>query len=337
MTAAPRHRCRMLGIDVIVSGSEQLLETMQGRLRYFDAVTTDAPADFWFEFLTLGAGQRHPIDRPAGERRIIGAAGDGRWRLEYFPAGDQVFGSYLDRVRLLCDPASGRTRISIAYPETENLWLATHPIFVIALFELLKRRGYFNIHAAGLAVNGRAILLAGHSGSGKSTLTLTLCRAGFDFLSDDYVFLAGSASGLRVFGFPEEVDVTDSTAAFFPEMASVLRTELRPGWTKRQIHLGDYWSVQPSPATSPGLLIFPRVGAAADSSIEPFGAREAVAELVSNIQLTRPDLAQAHLDLIGELVRSSASYRLNTGRDFERLPAMIRALAEADPDRSGSS
>jgi len=329
MTAAPRLRCRILGIDVTVSGSAPLLETMFGRLRYFDQVTTDAPADLRFEFITLGAGQRHPIDRPSGERRSIGLAGDGPWRLEYFPAEDQVFGGYLDRVRLLCDPASGGTRISIAHPEAAHLWLATHPIFVIALFELLKRRGYFNVHAAGLSVNGRAILLAGHSGSGKSTLTLTLCRAGFGFLSDDYVFLAGSSSGVRVFGFPEEVDVTDSTAAFFPELASVVLTQLRPGWTKRQVHLGDYWNVQPAPVASPGLLIFPRISEAADSSIEPFGAREAVAELVSNIQLTRPDLAQTHLDLIGELVRSSVCYRLNTGRDFDRLPAMIRALAEA--------
>ena len=37
----------------------------------------------------------------------------------------------------------------------------------IALTELLKREGLFMLHAAGLEVGGKGLLVAGQSGSGK--------------------------------------------------------------------------------------------------------------------------------------------------------------------------
>jgi hypothetical protein len=42
-------------------------------------------------------------------------------------------------------------------------------------------------HAAGLAHEGRGIVLCGASGSGKSTLAAWLTASGFDFLSDEVV------------------------------------------------------------------------------------------------------------------------------------------------------
>jgi len=75
--------------------------------------------------------------------------------------------------------------------------LATHPLLTIALVETMKRFGRFPLHAAGLARQGKGVLVPGASGSGKSTTSVALVRAGFDFLSDDTVFLTSSpkASG----------------------------------------------------------------------------------------------------------------------------------------------
>jgi hypothetical protein len=329
----PQRRYRLFGMNLTVSGTGSVLETMHGRLRYF-AEATDGCPDFRFDFLTLDQGEVHQIGRPAGPGRSIGPPSEGAFRLEYFPAEDRVYGTYEDRVRLLCEPATGRTCVSIAPPESENLWVATHPMFVIALFEFLKRRRYFNIHAAGLSVDDRAVLLAGHSGSGKTTLALVLCRAGFGFLSDDYVFLTRTSSGLTVLGFPEELDVRDDIATLVPEIAPQLQTPMRAGWVKRQIHLDGDWPVQLVREAAPALLLFPQVGHVTSSRIEPLDDRDAVAELVSNIQFTRPDSAQAHLDLIGDLVRTSVCYRLTTGRDFESLATTIRTLAAAAGRRS---
>ena len=335
MTNLARNSYSLFGVRLTVSGSARVLDTVHGRLRYFGAAS-EADTDLQFDFTTLASGERHQIAPPEGPRRAIGPPADAAFRLEYAPAADQVFASDEDRVLLLCDPATGRTTISIAHPEDDHLWIATHPMFVIALFEMLKRRGLFNLHAAGLSVDGSAVLLAGHSGSGKSTLAVALSRAGLELMSDDYVFLTQRPHGLRLLGFPEDIDLRDESTTMFPELAPVLQTPLREGWTKRQIKLDDYWPVRPAAEAAPSLLIFPQVGNTASSSITPINTGDAVSELVSNIQFTQPHLAQTHLDLIGGLVRASDCFRLTTGRDFDSLSSTIRKLAAAARDRHGA-
>src|SRR5258708_6306038 len=51
------------------------------------------------------------------------------------------------------------------------------------------------MHAACVGLDGRGILLMGPSGSGKSTVALHCLLAGFDFLSEDSVFVASKSMG----------------------------------------------------------------------------------------------------------------------------------------------
>ena len=74
------------------------------------------------------------------------------------------------------------------------------------------------MHAAGFSKDGKVILIPGTSGAGKSTLAITLLRGGFGYLSDDMVFLQRRSDGLGVLSFPEDVDVSDQTINFFPEL-----------------------------------------------------------------------------------------------------------------------
>ena len=50
---------------------------------------------------------------------------------------------------------------------------------------ILYQRGIIPIHAAGLKVNDRMVLICGHSGAGKSTLIGALKSRGFSLFSDD--------------------------------------------------------------------------------------------------------------------------------------------------------
>src|SRR5580704_7033401 len=134
-------------------------------------------------------------------------------QIGYFEGPDQLFVDYEHRARLLCTPAEGLIQLSIVGSELGDEVLATHPLLTIALVETMKRFGRFPLHAAGLALRGRGVLVPGASGAGKSTTSVTLVRAGFDFLSDDTVFLTSSPEGIWVAGFPDEVDVTERTVA----------------------------------------------------------------------------------------------------------------------------
>jgi hypothetical protein len=60
-----------------------------------------------------------------------------------------------------------------------------------AVFTLACRaQGLVPLHAACVGLNGRGILLMGSSGAGKSTVALQCLLEGFDFLSEDSVFVA---------------------------------------------------------------------------------------------------------------------------------------------------
>ena len=78
------------------------------------------------------------------------------------------------------------------------------------------------LHAACVGLNGRGILLMGPSGSGKSTVTLHSLLSGFDFLSEDSVFVAPQS--MRATGTPNFLHVrTDSLSGLGRSAASLIR------------------------------------------------------------------------------------------------------------------
>jgi len=218
---------------------------------------------------------------------------------------------------------------SVLEPEIENLWLASHLLFTICLVEILKRRGMYSLHAGGFSANGRCLLIPGTSGAGKSTLTVASLRAKFDYMSDDMVFLTERADGVRVLAFPEEVDVSDSTAGFFPELSFLLRSTQRNGWRKRQIHPAKLYGAKVAPEARPAAVVIPRIAKAETSVITRMDADEALLELVPNVLLTEAKSCGAHLDALSELVKYTPCYRLETGRDFDQLPARFQELLES--------
>jgi hypothetical protein len=66
-----------------------------------------------------------------------------------------------------------------------------YELIEFAVFTLASRaQGLVPLHAACIGLDGRGILLMGPSGSGKSTVALQCLLDGFDFLSEDSVFVA---------------------------------------------------------------------------------------------------------------------------------------------------
>lgn len=284
------------------------------------------PHDATFEIL---AGESHPFGPPAPARPVYEPP---RGEVLYDDEADQLYIGYGPRLRVLCDPGLGRARASaagtpgtLAIPE-EDLWALSHPLFTLPLVELLKRRGLYGLHAGGVCRGGRALLLAGTSGAGKSTLTLALARAGCGLLGDDTLFLARRPQGLRVLAFPDEFDLTDETAAFFPELSPLFGPCRPAGWRKRQVRAEYAYGAPVVWECEPAALVFPRVSGDRESALVPMDRGEALLELAPNVLLTEARSSQAHLEALAELAGRSDCYRLATGTDLDGAVAALGRL-----------
>ena len=293
------------GLRLRVSAPDEVERAFHAR---FASLPTDGdgPPDLLFEV------QSNPLERPERVRTVYDP-----------PDGEVVYDDGRDllylrqgRVSALCEPAAGRVRFSAPSAEGEDLWVLSHPLLSVPMMELLKRRGLFGVHAAGASLDGKALVLAGTSGSGKSTLSVALARAGFGFLGDDTLFLRGE----RVLAFPDEIDLTEQSVGFFPD----LRIAPSPaGWRKRQVRADPARIVWES---EPAVLVFPRVSGRPRSELRPVDAGEALLELAPNVLLTEPASSQAHLDALAGLARASRCYRLETGTDLDEAVGLLREL-----------
>jgi hypothetical protein len=101
----------------------------------------------------------------------------------------------------LSDPARGESVIyatCAVVADREQFRATMLEAMTMALLSAFDRHP---LHAAAIACDGRAILLAGPSGSGKSTLAHFAHGAGFDVLSEDTVWIQLEPT-LRVWGWP---------------------------------------------------------------------------------------------------------------------------------------
>ena len=122
-------------------------------------------------------------------------------RLEYLSGSIRVEVQYSkDSVRA-CVKAD-----ALAHAAALGNWILTIP-----LAELLKKQGFYFMHAACLEKDGKGYLFAGKSGSGKTTLTLGLLQQGWNAITDDDVFLTERDGQLVALGGPDRCKVTAET------------------------------------------------------------------------------------------------------------------------------
>jgi hypothetical protein len=297
-----------------------LLEAMHIRLRHFAMNGLPIATDLTFIFQGV---TDTPIEKPKGAcRSIYGLTTIGD--IVYCDAQELLYIDWGNGFKAICHAGERLARITMPKGNAK-LHLATHTLFNLCLFELLKRHGLYHIHAAGLCSGGQGLLFRGVSGAGKSTLTVALLRAGFDLLGDDTLFLTQGEEGIRALAFPDEIDVTEQTLGFFPELPaySDVRKKHRE---KAQVEAERIYQTNWIESCIPRLLVFPRVANTATSVIKPIDPEQALMEMAANIMLTENFFSQAHLDALGGLIRQCGCYRLETGRDFDTLPNRLREL-----------
>lgn len=310
------------GINVSISAGKDLQDALHARLAQFPAGKPTPPL-LQFEYHTLSELDHASLCQPLAPGRPVLECGLNR--VTYSEKAERLYVEVPEHGRAICDSPARQVRTFY----TEGLadpWLLTHSFFTIPLAELLKRQGLFMVHAAGLALQGKGLLLAGQSGAGKTTLALALLRAGFDFLGDDTVFLSHDQRGLLAQAFPDETDVMPQTFEFFPELRRHMISSEPRGHLKRSLCATTIYQVKPCWKCVPEVVVFPHPAKTAQSHLVPVPKEEALGQLACNVLRTDPGSAQAHFDRLAALVERCRCYRLNTGQDFDRQPGLLRAL-----------
>jgi hypothetical protein len=314
------------GLDLRVLCPEPIAEALDSRFRLVPFCEEDRKV-IEIGFQSVAGGGEHSLLRPSGDGRAFYDLPSGE--ACYFAETDEVYMSFGDGVRALAKPGLGSASFSFVPTDPVNVFMASHLMFTILLVEIMKRRGCYSMHAAAFSRDGKAVLIAGTSGAGKSTLAVTLLRSGFGYLSDDMLFLRRRNDRLAVLGFPEDVDVSDRTIGFFPELNFLAQSPKTPGWPKKQVRVDEVYGSELLCEAKPGAILIPRISGKETSVVRPIGADEALLEIVSNVLLSEARSCQEHLNVLGELVRETPCYRLETGRDFEHIPMLLRDILSA--------
>ena len=225
------------------------------------------------------------------------------------------------------DGAGGRASLWTAHAADQPD--AVPGLVSIALLEVAARRGLFGLHAGAVAHEGTGYLLPGASGSGKTSLCLTMVRAGFRYLTDDFVLLTVGDGALRCVPFFRTFNLDVAWAERFPELSFI--GDLRPlPHGKRMIDPERFYPGSHAESARPGVLLFPAIVAGPDSAVRPLPKREAFCRLLPQSRLSAdPGVAQAHLRVLERLVHAAPAFELLHGRDFLRAPeATLRRLLE---------
>jgi hypothetical protein len=129
---------------------------------------------------------------------VLGSSGRAhpRRRLEPPPlgmfCGTGLLGGATDRSDfVVLSPLERSALIVLSEPMLSFPYHARYELIEFAVFTLAARvQQLVSLHAACIGRGGRGVLLMGPTGAGKSTLALLSLLGGFDFVSEDSVFVA---------------------------------------------------------------------------------------------------------------------------------------------------
>jgi len=177
------------------------------------------------------------------------------------------------------------------------------------------------VHAAAVALHGRAVLLAAPSGTGKSTLAYACHAAGMDLLGDDHVRVQ-LAPALRVWGWPGRVRLAPATR-WSPAIEHSDDAPESPVGDKTVVEALDRMSAARLVAKDVTVCLLTRDGRAA--SVAPIDAA-ALARALDAQLAPGFDRFPARWPVVRDALAARAGWRLNLSSDPREGVALVREI-----------
>lgn len=194
-----------------------------------------------------------------------------------------------------------------------------------SLAPLLRRRGYYLVHAFGASKNGRCALFVGPTGCGKTTTGLALVLRGWELLANDVVLLQERHGRIFALPTPGIVSMRPPTLTLLPQLHAVLAAHapIYGPYNLTGDALGNgRWSA-PCPVTH---LYFPHIEQRPHTTLHHQNRAVALARLMSeSMDRWDAETLPQHATILQKLVRQADAYALHAGQNMAQLAHLIEA------------
>ena len=270
--------------------------------------------------------QTHPQRLPVHAREVFQAEG-----LRGFEHGDDFY--LTEGTSLLhLQPGAGQGTAQLVPAFVQQSQLLRQQFWAVGLLKLLRPLGLYGLHAAGIVTHAdRGILLVGGSGSGKSTVTIGLVQQGWGYLSDDALLLRQQPEGVEALAFRQPFSIDADVATAYTGLPLGEAGEQLSGKRKCRVDIQAVYAGQYRSRCRPDVLLFPRIVAAAQSTVCPLDPLKALGYLLahSGPHLFNRHTMAPHLETLKDLVQQTALYELHAGRDLYADPSLLVHLLDA--------
>ncbi len=197
-------------------------------------------------------------------------------------------------------------------------------ITLTSLAPLLRRRGYFLVHAFAAAKNGRAALIVGPSGSGKTTTGLSLLLDDWQLLSNDALLLQERPDGIYALASPGAIGIRPQTLELLPKLRPLVGHLAVRGQTDVTQALLSV--VNWSEAARVTAVHFPQIEQRPQSILSPQNRAICLAQLMAeSVDQWDTAVLPAHMTLLQKLSQQATPTILRLGQDVEQLPTLLES------------
>jgi hypothetical protein len=264
-----------------------------------------------------------PVRLPATSRRVLITP-----QFEGYEHADAFFltdGRSLVHLR----PSRGRADARLAPSFFDKSGCVQRNFWAFCLLKLLQPLGLYSLHAAGLIAPDEAgLLVVGRSGSGKSTLALGLIRRGWRYLSDDAVLVREVGGSVGALALRTHFYIDAGSEDWHRDLPLGALAVDAEGRQRRRVLVEQAFPAGFRPRCVPHVLLFPRIAGVARSVLRPVDNVTALKRLLSasGTQLLQARFAEAHISALTQLMRQSARFELEVGRDLLDEPLVLERL-----------
>jgi hypothetical protein len=180
------------------------------------------------------------------------------------------------------------------------------------------------IHAACIAMYGRGVLLVGDSGAGKSTLAFGCARRGWDYVSDDAVWMMRRRDDLHVLGLPHRARLRPDCARLFPELAGYSTGVGANGKPTVDVSLRDCPAISSDVECRVAACVFLRRSEGQSTRLDPVDAADASRRLAAGMVVYDEGPREEQLLSLKRMAAAPA-YELHYG-DIDSASEILKQL-----------